>query len=320
LFFDPFDTKSGAKPRRGAELSEYGYIHELANDKEKVLNCPLKKHLDGEKHYAKLEECSCCEGCSGFIYALGSDTPSSILCRKGDNNVKVEPQDAARWLIYLSNHQFLPNTEKKCVDLIESDLKKLGPLADHSFVKDVKEKAIENIISRFNKKLKVERDNGYQRLDSTIEQILNLSILHARSTYEEWRENAQKKVFDDLPENLRSGFPEKEIDSIVDTLSKNIWDCHCNEGERLFRNKKSSFRSIISSFIDKPVNCGETQKEWLYRVTTESFPPGHGPLMYDIPLLLIENKITEISILPFLEKITKERFYHNGINNKRDSN
>ena len=150
-----------SKPEPGTALSNFGYVHEMVNDKDKVLNCPLRKHLDGKNHYANKEECANCEGFSGFLFSLGSEMPSSILCSKGNNNVKVYPNVAARWLIYLSNSQYLPKTEEQCEELIESNTKKLGALSDHPRVLKAKEQAMENILSRFEKKK--EREQLAQR-------------------------------------------------------------------------------------------------------------------------------------------------------------
>lgn len=139
-------------------------------------------------------------------------------------------------------------------------------------------------------------------------------IFWANSTFEIWRKFAYKKVLEDLPGYLFKDLSDKEVDSITYKLSRKVWELHRNEGERLFKSKDPSFYSAITFFIVKPINSHESQKDWLYRVTYDLFQKGRGSYRFIIPIHLIEDNVREISILPFLEEITKPRFKQNKKN------
>ena len=309
LILDPIKTE----PKKGAALSEIGSIHEIINIEGTVLNCPLRKHFDGEKYYALQGECSNCEGFVGTLYALKTDTPSSIVCNKGDNNVKVLPRDAVQWLIDLSKNQYLPDTEEECVGLIESNLKKLGPLSNSPDLISAKERATRIVLSRLKKYTKYRRDKEYKILYAIINKNLDSLIFWARSTFEVWSKFAYKRMLenDDFRDDVLDKFTKEETDSIVYKLARKKWETHCKEGERLYKNGDSIFQSIIDSFIVKPINDHETQNDWLYRVTNEFFQRWSGRFQYLIPFNLVENNIRRISIMPFLAENTKEWFKQN---------
>ena len=314
-------SETQPKPKRGVPLSEIGSVHKIASNEGRIHNCPLRKHFDGEKYFAFQGECSDCEGFSGTLWGLMAATPFSIVCNKGDNNIEVFPEDAAQWLIYLSNNQDPPDTKEECVDLIESSLTKFGSLSNHPDLIRAKEQAIKIILSRLKEKSEERRKEEYRTLYRKIAQNLNSLIFWANSTYEVWSKFAYKRVFefDDFPKGFLDKFTKEEVDSIVYKIARSIWETHCKEGERLYKNGDGSFQLIIYSFIDKPILDHESQKDWLYRVTYKFFQSCSGRYKHRIPSRLLQSDISRISIMPFLAKITKARFERNGTNKKQDN-
>ena len=292
------------KPRQETALSEIGFMHEIVANHDKILNCPQRKHFDGISFYAKKNECANCKSFSGFLYKINSETPNSILCSNGDNNVKVYPENAARWLISLAKKRRIPFTREECEELIEFNFEKLGLLSNHSYVKNAKEQAVKIILTRFEEK---KREHNYKAICEIITLSINSLIYWANSSFEVWSRFAYKKILTDIPEYLFETVSLKEVDSAIYNKAKNTWDVHCKEGERLYKIDEK-FHSIINYYISKPINKNELQKDWLYRVTSDLLKEGGGTFKYFIPYPHVTYYIKEISILPLLEKISKDNF------------
>ena len=287
--------------KQGMALSEIGFEHKISEKINLVLNCPLKKHVDGITYYAKKDECTKCKSFSGSLFALNAVTPFSIICREGDNNVEIDSSDAAKWLIHLAKKEQVPSSREKCVELIESNSKKLGSISDNPDVKKAKEQAIKIILSRFEKDTNKELINN----NNSIDDILNEKIFWAKSTFTDWikliYENIRYKKLE-----LIEIYPAEEAFHIIEEQAKKIWNNHCNEGRRLYEID-NTFHSIIDSFINEPISNQETQNAWLNRVTNRLLQ-NRSAYMYSIPFQYRKNNISAISILPFLEKITKDNF------------
>lgn len=292
------------KPKQGTALSELGFMHEVVKNKDKILNCPLKKHLDGKNFYAKKDECTNCKSFSGFLFALNAVTPFSSLCREGDNNIKMDPSDAAQWLMYLAKKERIPFSQEECVKLIESSSKNFGSLSNDPEVENAKERAIKLLLSRYDEKM---RDDNLKAISNIINKSIFSLIYWANSSFEVWIKFAKKKIIRDIPNNVFNAVSIAEIDSAIYARAKMTWDIHCNEGERLYRID-NSFRSIINSFLNTSINENESQKDWLYRVTKDFLQKGDGNNRYCIPNHFLTYSMRMISILPFLEKITKDNF------------
>ena len=298
------------KLKIGISIDTIGYQHKLINDKT-TANCPLRKHLDGYSYYANKDECVNCKFFSGFLFKLEEEKPFAILCRQGNNNISIRPRDACNWLIYSSKEQYLPKTEDGCKKLICSLTERLGFLANHPQVQEAKEQATANLLSRFEKnkarELQEQKNRQYRILYRKIYQRLDSLILWANSSYDVWSRYAFKGVKKDLQNTAINGLSDEEFDAIVLTLTKKVWDKHCEEGERLFKIC-DSFHWLIGDLLSQPVKDKEPLKDWLFRVTSNLRQKDKGMSRFRIPLFLATNRLIDISYIPFLEKAAKGKF------------
>ena len=305
MIFNPLNNSY----RIGTRVSDLGFKHMVLN-RSTVLNCPLRKKYYPNKYKASFSDCCNCSWNRGLLSELNSDGSTFVLCAKGDNNVKVIVDDVCTWIIRMSESCIIPDTNERCISRINSYCEQIKQFLSNQKVENSKQTAEKILLRRFEEKRKNEekqrvedekqkRDKQYRILYRKIYAELNSLIFWASSSYDDWYIWAYNKCKNRLLTSMElSCLTEDEKINVFCKKTKEIWDGHRKEGERLYKEDAYFKQVVLDLTNNNPKMENEKLSLYLRRLMKSLKRVKGGYKKYKVSEPV---KYLFISICPFLE-------------------